>query len=385
MSKKHIKHTLMMSFVLALMGMSVNANAYRSDHDLLPQGSDVCESHVPVTLNIPPNAQAIPDAFQGEFSHGFYHIEELNDGLFYMTDGVYQAMFLVAKQGIIVVDAPPSIGINQADPSQSVSIVDVIYSIPETQGLSIKHLVYSHTHLDHIGAASIIQDAFPNVKITAHWETQKQLMQGTGELEGLLPGAGTNPPPLPNKMFNKQKVVRLGKQAVHLSYKGPAHEPGNIFIYAPKQKVLMLVDVIFPGWSPFTNLAIAEEVPEYIEAYDEVLAYEFDVFIGGHFNRLGNRDDVVEAKEYIMDIKANALAALQNPALFQIFGLAPQNGLGAFSIYLDQMACDCANRTLDPNITPSGSDWVNRLGTADINTLTHCWEMGEAMRIDPTF
>ncbi len=86
-----------------------------------------------------------------------------------------------------------------------------------------------------------------------------------------------------------------------------------------------------------------------------------------------------------MDIKANALAALQNPALFQVFGAAPENGLGAFSIYLDQMACDCANRTLDPEVTPSRIDWRSRLGTADINTLSHCWEMGEAMRIDPSF
>ncbi len=382
---KSIKRSLLLGVALAMLSVLGNVHAYRTDHGFLPSGANVCESHVPVTLEIPPNSQAVPDPFKGEFSHGFYHVEELKDGLFYITDGVYQAMFLVSRRGIIVVDAPPSIGINQTDPAQSLSIVDVIYSIPETQGLPIKKLIYSHTHLDHIGAASIIQDAFPKVKIIAHWQTQQQLRLGTGELEGLLPGAGSNPPPMPTQIFFKEKRVKLGKQTLHLSYKGPAHEPGNIYIYAAKQKVLMLVDVIFPGWSPFTNLAIVEDVPEYIEAYDEVLEYEFDVFVGGHFNRLGNRDDIIEAQKYILDIKANALAALQNPALFQIFGVAPQNGLGAFSIYLDQMACDCANRTLDPDMTPSGKDWLSLIGNADINTLTHCWEMGEAMRIDPTF
>ena len=48
----------------------------------------------------------------GEFSGGFYHVEELKDGLFYMTDGAFQAMFLVSGEGIILVDAPPSIGFN---------------------------------------------------------------------------------------------------------------------------------------------------------------------------------------------------------------------------------------------------------------------------------
>ncbi len=385
MLTKSFKCPLTISIALVMLTAVANVHAYRTDHGFLPPGANVCEFHVPVTLEIPKNAQAEPDPFKGEFSHGFYHIEELGRGLFYMTDGVYQAMFLVSKQGIIVVDAPPSIGVNQVDSSQSISIVDVIYSIPETQGLPIKRLIYSHTHMDHIGAASIIQDAFPKVKIIAHWQTKQQLRLGTGEFEGLLPGSGSNPPPLPTQIFFRERRVNLGKQYLHLSYKGPAHEPGNIYIYAPKQKVLMLVDVIFPGWSPFTNLAIVEDVPEYIEAYDEVLEYDFDVFVGGHYNRLGKRSDVIEARTYIMDIKANALAALQNPALFQIFGILPQNGLGAFSIYLDQMACDCANRTLDPSVTPSGKNWLIRLGNADINTLTHCWEMGEAIRIDPTF
>ncbi len=338
-----------------------------------------------MTLTIPPNSQAIPDPSKGEFSHGFYHIEELKDGLFYVTDGVYQIMFLVSNKGIIVVDAPPSIGLNQADPAASLTLVEVIYSIPETQGKPIKKLVYSHTHMDHIGAASFIQDAFPDVKIIAHRLTNKQLEKGTNELEGLLPGAGSSPPPLAHRVFSKAIKIKLGKQKLQLSYNGPAHEPGNIYIYAPRQKVLMLVDVVFPGWSPFSNLALAEEVPEYITAYDKVLGFDFDIFIGGHFNRLGKREDVIEGKKYIMDIKANALAALQNPALFQIFSILPNNGLGATAVYLDQMACDCANRTLDPNQTPSAVDWRSRIGNADINSVGHCWVMGEAMRIDPMF
>src|SRR5690349_20651698 len=40
-------------------------------------------------------------------------------------------------------------------------------------------------------------------------------------------------------------------------YKGVNHERGNILIYAPTQKVLMLVDVVFPDWVPFRDLAIA--------------------------------------------------------------------------------------------------------------------------------
>jgi hypothetical protein len=54
----------------------------------------------------------------------------------------------------------------------------------------------------------------------------------------------------PTVTFSDKYTVRVGKQVLELSYHGNAHEPGNIFIYAPAQRVLMVVDVAFPGWMP---------------------------------------------------------------------------------------------------------------------------------------
>lgn len=362
--------------------LSANAFAYRTDHGVLPEGTSTCDAHVPVTLEVPDNAQAIPDPFKGEFSGGFYHIEQLKEGLFYMTDGAFQAMFLVTRKGIILVDAPPSIGFNPVDPASSVSLLDVIYSVPEAQGKPIRKLIYSHSPLDHIGAASLVKEAFPNVQVIAHKATKRRIARGTGNVQ-FLPGSGALPPPLPNKTFNKRMTVRLGGQMLKLSYHGPVHEPGNIFIYAPEQKVLMLVDVIFPGWAPFNDLALADDVPLYIKAHDIALGFNFETFIGGHVNRLGSRTDVENALEYIKDIKANATSALFDPSLFAVFGILPTHALGALGIYLDQVACSCANTTLNKELTPSGRNWLKQIGAADINTVGHCWAMAESLRVDP--
>ena len=367
-----------------LLLLASSAAAYRPDHGFLPGGASTCDLHVPVTLAVPANAAPVPDPFQGQFSHGFYHVEEIADSLFYATDGVYQSLVLVDPSGILVVDAPPSIGVNAADPSQSVSYLDVIFSIPEAAGKPIRKLVYSHSHLDHIGAASLIRDAFPGVEIIAHRQTNRQLRRSTGLVGPFLPGSGTLPPPLATRVFSRLKFVHLGSQLLKLSYLGPVHEPGNIFIYAPYQRVLMLVDVIFPGWSPFNDLALAEDVPKFLEAHDLVLSFDFETFVGGHLNRLGRRQDVEAARRYMDDLRLNAAAALSDPALFQIFGIVPGNSLGAFSIYLDQVACRCANLTLDPAATPSGENWLSLLGAADINTVGHCWQIAESLRIDPS-
>src|SRR3712207_8781371 len=51
---------------------------------------------------------------------------------------------------------------------------------------------------------------------------------------------------------------------------------GNIFIHVPRQRVLMLVDVIFPGWVPFSHLALSMNVPGFIKAHEQALSYEFE-------------------------------------------------------------------------------------------------------------
>jgi glyoxylase-like metal-dependent hydrolase (beta-lactamase superfamily II) len=72
-----------------------------------------------------------------------------------------------------------------------------------------------------------------------------------------------------------------------LAYHGPNHSPGNIFTYLPTQRVLMLVDVVFPGWVPFAYLAESQNIPGWLEAPAQALSYPFHTLIGGHLTRLG--------------------------------------------------------------------------------------------------
>jgi len=59
-------------------------------------------------------AAPLPETAKGpqiDYSKG-YLVEEIRDGLYWVTDGAYNTMFLTTGQGVIVVDAPPSIGQN---------------------------------------------------------------------------------------------------------------------------------------------------------------------------------------------------------------------------------------------------------------------------------
>jgi hypothetical protein len=49
------------------------------------------------------------------------------------------------------------------------------------------------------------------------------------------------------------------------------HLLGNLFIYTPKQKVLMLADIKFPRWVPFAFSAIVQDTEGFIQAHDIAL------------------------------------------------------------------------------------------------------------------
>ena len=77
----------------------------------------------------------------------------------------------------------------------------------------------------------------------------------------------------------------------------------------------MRVDVIFPGWVPFRRLAWAEDVAGLIGGADVALTYDFDVLVGGHNTRLGNRKDVLVQKQYVQDIMTFTEEIMNDPSM----------------------------------------------------------------------
>ena len=296
-----------------------------------------------------------------DLSNGYF-VEEISDGLYWATDGTYQIMFLTTGEGVIVVDAPPSMaGV-------------IMTAIADVTDEPITHVIYSHSHADHIGGAGI----YPEDAIyIAHEDTAAQLEQAMGAENptyGVFVGGGAVP--LPTETFSESYTLEVGNQVLELEYRGIIHEPGNIFIYAPQQKVLMLVDVIVPGWVPFSQLNLAEDVPNFYRAHDEILSYDFETFIGGHMGRLGTREDVETQQEYLLEIRENAANAL---ATTDFFAIAEEVGFEnrwlLVDTYLDRVAQACTDATV-PN-------WVGRLAAADVFTYSHCWTVMESLRIDP--
>ena len=306
------------------------------------------------------SAVQIPEAAKGPtIPAKGYLVQEIRDHLYWVTDGSYNTMFLVTDKGVVAVDAPPSIGKNY------------LKAIAEVTNKPVTYVIYSHAHLDHIGAAGI----FPkNATFIAQQETAAELQRAKSVANNL-----SMVPPIPTVTFTKNYTLQIGNQTLKLDYYGVNHLPGNIFIYAPKQKVLMLVDIIFPGWVPFPYLAIAKDVAGFIKAHEIALNnYDFDTIVAGHLTRLGTRNDVIVQKEFVSDLEKAAGKANQEVLFSKIASQVGRfdNPWLIFSKYIDAVNEDCVN-----NMLPK---WENRLGGAQQFMSTHCFTMAESGRVDPT-
>ena len=138
----------------------------------------------------------------------------------------------------------------------------------------------------------------------------------------------------------------------------------------------MLVDVIFPGWVPFSNLALSANVPGYIKAHEQALDYDFDTLVGGHVTRTGTPEDVRVQIEYMTDLRTTAEAALsvRGPRVHACAPVDGGNVWAVFRAYLDAVAAQTADE-----VVPR---WMDRLGGADVFTLPNAWAMAESLRLD---
>lgn len=294
---------------------------------------------------------AIPEAAKGpaiDPKKG-YRIEDLGGGVYMITDNAISSMFMVYEQGVVVVDAPQA----YAD--------KIVAGVREVTDKPITHLIYSHSHADHIGGAKVLG---PVPVIIAHEETKR-----------LMAEANDPARPLPTVTFKDNYTLKVGSKVLQLSYHGYGHEPGNIFIYAPQPKVLMVVDTIFPGWMPWRRMALAQNMRGLFRNVAEIEAIDFDKFIGGHVSRWGTKADVRLQLDFMEDLRAAAADALANTRTGEQIDLADTgNPWAVFDNYIDRVANRCVN-TLEPK-------WRDRLAGYDVFIWDQCYAMEQSLRID---
>ena len=252
-----------------------------------------------------------------------YFVSEIADGIYWLTGGGYQTMFVTTGEGVIAVDAPQPIGKNYLNAIQNVT------SEP------ITHMIYSHSHADHTGAAGSI---FPeDIEYIAH--------QDAADLLALENGTR----PIPTITFNDTYTLSVGTKTLELSYIGAFHSPGDIVIYAPEQKVAMVVDLVRPAASPYRAFGVTPNLETYLQAHDTLVNdYDFDVLISGHEQILATKDHIKTNKQFVLTMMEIVQQALDE-------------------VQYDDVIQTCVDKTI--------AKWQGILGNLEQYMVDHCTAM----------
>ena len=283
-----------------------------------------------------------------------YHVGRVERNLYWVTDGTYQAAFLTTPDGVVLFDAPPTIGHN---------LQRAVDEVAAAEGVSnqVTHLVYSHHHHDHAGAASL----FDNVVRVGHEETRRLLLRDNDPAR-----------PAPEVTFQDRYTLEVAGERVELAWHGPNHSPDNSYIHFPDHDTLMLIDVVNAGWVPIYNLNLSEDVPGYLQAPATALSYPWTHFICGHLGRLATREDVAVHQAYIADIQASAREALGTVDPTPYFMKHGENAWAGVQGYLDAVT--------DAAAKPVIAKYTGVLAAADIEvfTRTTTFAIMQSIRLD---
>jgi glyoxylase-like metal-dependent hydrolase (beta-lactamase superfamily II) len=312
-------------------------------------------SGVGSTADLPDYAPIPRSALGAALNDQRYYVGRVERNLYWVTDGVYNSAFLTTRDGVVVFDAPPSIGPN---------LRRAVDEIAAANGVTnrVTHLVYSHHHADHAGAASLFGG---DVVRVGHEET-KRLLERDGDPDR----------PVPEVTFADRYTLEVGGERAELAWRGPNHTPDNIYIHFPGHDTLMFIDVVNAGWVLIYNLNLSEDVIGYMGAPAIALDYPWTHFISGHLGRLATRDDVAIHQQYIADIEASAreaLAAVDPIPFYMRYG---ENAWAGVKANLDTVAERAA--------APIVAKYTGVLAAADIEifTYTTTFQIMQSLRLD---
>jgi glyoxylase-like metal-dependent hydrolase (beta-lactamase superfamily II) len=307
-----------------------------------------------------PNTRALPDyapvprsALGPALNEQGYYVGQVERNLYWVTDGTYQSAFLTTPDGVVLFDAPPTIGHN---------LQRAVDEMAAANGVSgrVTHLVYSHHHADHVGASSLFNK---NVVRIGHEETRRLLLRDNDPTR-----------PAPEETFQDRRTMDIGGERFELAWHGSNHSPDNIYIQFPDHDALMLIDVVNSGWAPVYTLNLSEDVPGFIEAANIALSYSWKYLISGHLGRLATREDVGLHQQYLADVDASARKALGEVDPTPYLQKYGENAWAGVKTYLDAVTDQAAAPVIDK--------YTGVLAAADVFThSTTLWVL-ESIRLD---
>src|SRR5260221_859826 len=272
---------------------------------------------------------SIPDSARGPTRDlaGGLAVEEVGDRLFLVTDGDYQAMVADTGEGIVAFDAPWA--------------AEYLAAIRRVSTAPVTHVVYSHSHYEHIGGAGHLG------------ATEVVAQQSTADI---LSRHADHRRPVPTMTFDREMTLDAGLHRIELRYHGPNHQDGNIFIPPGAAAGLDAGRRCSPRLGSFPCPGRRYGRRRLPGRSRHRAEYPLDTLVAGHLARTGTASDVRILREHLDDLRHACIQARQSVNPGDIAAATGSADKWRFArTYFDQLAVSAASQ-----VQPR---WADRLSS----------------------
>jgi cyclase len=118
---------------------------------------------------------------------------------------------------------------------------------------------------------------------------------------------------LPTMTFDHSLILHRKSRTVHILWLGRGHTDGDVFVYLPKEKVLVTGDALH-GWTPF----MGDSYPyDWIKTLDTAEKLDFEKAIGGHGDVILGKEKFELWKQYFTDLMSETAEAYAQGATLE--------------------------------------------------------------------
>lgn len=215
-----------------------------------------------------------------------WKIKMLTDNLGIFTERGGTIAFLLADEGIIVVDSQ--------FPDQSKHLIDELKKRSEKP---FKLLINTHHHVDHSSGNIAFKGLVENVLAhnNSRLNQENSAKQSKSEEKQLYP----------DLLYNYTWARKFGKEIVHLHYFGAGHTNGDSLIHFENANVVHCGDLVFNRRHPYVDRGAGANMKSWMTVLDEALN-KFDnktTFVYGHagtgYEITGKGDDLRAFRDYL--------------------------------------------------------------------------------------
>lgn len=197
---------------------------------------------------------------------------------------------------------------NEAYPSSWPAGVEIISS--EATRTSIEQRGIPRVRHEIVTMPSGIEQLKADLQKVSDPLQRASIQKDISEAEAYLTELKSMQITLPTMTFDRSLILHRKSRTVEILWLGRAHTDGDVFVFLPKEKVLVTGDALH-GWTPY----MADSYPyDWIKTLDVAENLDFDYVIAGHGDVIRGKQTFGLWKQYLRDLLDQTAAAYADGA-----------------------------------------------------------------------